>query len=169
MKKKYKFILIILLLTYIILQNTVFLNCIIPSKSMEPTLNVDDRLLGSRIAYKKVSPIRNDIIVFKHKSESKKLFIKRIIGLPGETIEIKNNAIYINNEKLESYGYSILEDMKGNYGPYLIPDDSYFVLGDNRNNSLDSRFWDDPFVKKDEIKAKILIKYWPISDFTLFY
>ncbi len=143
----------------------------IPSSSMEPTLLVGDHLLvnkfiyGIRIPYTDIKffqykkPQRGDIIVFIFPKDRRKDFIKRVIGTEGERVEIIHNKIYINNKLIEDpWGHftmprSSIED----YGPVKVPEDSLFVMGDNRDNSQDSRFWG--FVKNNEVKGKAFIIY----------
>jgi len=143
----------------------------IPSSSMEPTLLVGDHLLvnkfiyGIRIPYTDIKffqyrkPQRGDIIVFIFPKDRKKDFIKRVIATEGEKVVIIRNKIYINDKLIDDpWGHftmprSTIED----YGPVKVPEDSLFVMGDNRDNSQDSRFWG--FVKLNEVKGKALIIY----------
>jgi len=143
----------------------------IPSSSMEPTLLVGDHLLvnkfiyGIRIPYTDIKffqykkPQRGDIIVFIFPKDRKKDFIKRVIATEGEKVVILHNKIYINNKLMDDpWGHftmprSTIED----YGPVKVPESSLFVMGDNRDNSQDSRFWG--FVKINEVKGKALIIY----------
>ncbi len=149
----------------------------IPSSSMEPTLQVGDYLLvskfiyGIKIPFTNVKlfefnkPKRGDIIVFIYPKDRSKDFIKRVIGTEGEKIEIIHNKIYINDRLLEDrWGHydeksewSKYFQTKERYGPETVPKDSLFVLGDNRDNSQDSRFWG--FVNIKEVKGKALIIY----------
>lgn len=137
----------------------VIINAKIPSSSMESTINIGDRVIGFRLAYLFSEPDRGDIIIFKWPDDESQTFIKRVIGLPGETVKISNGKVYINGEPIEEDYLN--EDMKGDFGPYIVPEDSYFVLGDNRNNSKDSRKWDNTFVSSDQILAKALFVYYP--------
>jgi signal peptidase I len=143
----------------------------IPSSSMEPTLLVGDHLLvnkfiyGIRIPYTDIKffqykkPQRGDIIVFIYPKDRKKDFIKRVIGTEGEKVAILHNKIYINDKLIDDpWGHftmprSTIED----YGPVKVPEGSLFVMGDNRDNSQDSRFWG--FVKIIEVKGKAFIIY----------
>jgi len=133
----------------------------IPSGSMESTLNIGDRIIVNRLAYINNEPERGDIIVFKHKmyetDADETILVKRIIGVPGDTIEMKQAEVYINGIKQEeSYMKEPMLNIVGynSFGPVTVPDDSYFVMGDNRNNSLDSRYWDSMFVTRDSIWGK---------------
>lgn len=136
-------------------------NTRIPTGSMENTIMCGNRLFGNRLAYKFKEPKRGDIIIFKFPDDEtgKTNYIKRIIGLPGETVSIVEGTVYINGKKLEE-DY-LKEEPTDSYGPFEVPKKSYFVLGDNRNNSNDARFWENKYVKEDQIIAKAVIKYWP--------
>lgn len=141
----------------------VIVNAIIPSASMEPTVMTGDRIFGNRLAYLKSEPKRGDIIIFKFPDDENELFIKRIIGLPGDTVEMVNGEVFVNGEALDESSY-IVTRPEGNYGPYAVPEDSYFVMGDNRNNSADSRFWKNTFVRRDKILGKAAFRYFPLSE-----
>jgi len=150
----------------------------IPSGSMKNTLQIGDHILVNKfiygvklpftmttiIPYKK--PQRGDIVVFKFKEEPKKDFIKRTIGVPGDVIEIRNKELYVNKKRLEQ-DYAIYTDLhiipkamqpRDNLGPITVPEDSIFVMGDNRDHSYDSRFWG--FVDLKDVKGKAFIIYW---------
>ena len=150
----------------------------IPSGSMEPTLLVGDHLLVNKFNYgikipllrKTVVPIgepeRGDIIVFIYPEDRSKDYIKRVIGLPREKIEIIDRDIHINGRPFDDM-YGHYENQEGRWGnpvrkcqfcSVIVPDDHYFVMGDNRDNSLDSRFWG--FVPSESIKGKAFIIYW---------
>lgn len=130
----------------------------IPSSSMVPTLNVDDRLLVTRV-YNPEKLQRGDIVVFDS-DELNETVIKRLIGLPGDTIKIDGTAVYVNGKKLdEPYVEYPLES----YGTYKVPEGKYFFLGDNRANSNDSRFWKDPYIDADKIQGKAQVKIYPLS------
>lgn len=136
-------------------------NTRIPTGSMENTIMCGNRLFGNRLAYKFEKPKRGDIIIFKFPDDptGKTNYIKRIIGLPGETVSIVEGIVYINGKRLEE-DY-LKEKPTDSYGPYEVPENSYFVLGDNRNNSNDARFWENTYVNESQIIAKAVIKYWP--------
>lgn len=129
----------------------------VPSGSMQDTIKVGDRVVALRLSYVFGNPKRGDIVVFPFPDDESVDYIKRIIGLPGETITGKNGLVYINGEPLdEPY---VMDKLDGDFGPYVIPEDSYFMMGDNRNNSEDSRYWENKFVTKDKIKGKALFKF----------
>ena len=158
----------------LVINNVVLINAKIPSPSMENTLMVKDRLFGFRLAYginlnlfgyeiseKFKDPDRFDIVIFKSPDDESRLFIKRVIGLPGETVEIKDGKVYINDSSTPLDDSFIPEKMTGNYGPYKVPENCYFMLGDNRNNSNDSRFWKNKFVRFDQLVGKAVVRYYP--------
>lgn len=149
----------IVAITYIVVSiiiNFVILNIQVPSGSMMNTINIGDSMIADRLFYKLNGIQRGDIVVFVH-PDSGKIYIKRAIGLPGETIEGNDGYVYINGKKLkETYVRSKLKD---DFGPYTVPDDSYFMMGDNRADSYDSRFWIEKFVSSDKIMGVARIRY----------
>lgn len=131
----------------------------IPSRSMVPTLLINDRVLVAKFWYHFQEPQRGQIFVFKYPVDPKRDFVKRIIGLPGETVEIRNGTVYINDEALaEDY-----VEFPDSYTmePVKVPEDNYFAMGDNRPNSADSRFWG--FVPKEYVKGPVFLRYWPLN------
>jgi len=138
---------------------------VVEGSSMEPSLQNDQVLLISKLAYKFGEPERGDIIIFPppHILNPEKDYIKRIIGLPGETVEIKDGVVYINGTALdEPY---VTQSANGNFAKITVPANEYFVLGDNRNNSLDSRSgWTVPL---DTIVGKAWFSIWPLDTFGL--
>ena len=145
----------------LVVNNFLLINAKIPSESMEQTIMTGDRVFGNRLAYVFGEPERYDIIIFKYPDNEKELFIKRIIGMPGETVEIKDGKVYINGSEEPLKDSFTPETPEGDYGPYTVPEDSYFVLGDNRNYSRDSRFWNNPYVAEDKILGKAVLRYFP--------
>ena len=143
----------------ILLFKMVFIIAIIPSESMEDTLKIGDITIGYRL---KKDYKRGDIIVLKDPENSRRLLCKRIIGEEGDHIEITENAVYINDKELKE-DYTKEDYIELGINDYYVPEGCIFVLGDNRNNSNDSRFWEDPYVKKENIKAKILCGIAPIK------
>ncbi|MFN7916012.1 MAG: signal peptidase I [Vicinamibacterales bacterium] len=156
----------------------------IPTGSMENNLLIGDHLLVNKFVLgptatgleRAVLPIgtikRGDVVVFKYPEEPERDFIKRIIGLPGETIELRQKKVYINGTPLDEPYVHFLEppgagnsgnevtsfDVRERYGPVTVPADHYFAMGDNRDNSQDSRYWG--FLPRDYIKGKALVIYW---------
>lgn len=147
----------------LLINRFLIVNAQIPSGSMEDTIMTGDRIFGNRLTYLVSDPERFDIIIFKYPDDESQLFIKRIIGLPGETVEIHDGNIYINGSSEPLQDVSIKEPMIGNYGPYTVPEGCYFVMGDNRNDSKDSRFWEHTYVSRDEILGKAFFRYWPFD------
>jgi signal peptidase I len=153
----------------------------IPSGSMLPTLQIDDRLIIDKISYRFADPVRGDIVVFNptaqlEKEKYKDAFIKRVIGLPGDRVDVKGGKVFINGKLLsEKYldeppakDWSTTDRFASNElykVPWpangVVPKDQYLVLGDNRNNSYDSHYWG--FVPKDKIVGKAVIRFWPIN------
>ena len=150
----------------------------IPSGSMKDTLLIGDHILVSKFIYGIKNPFndatlipfkkpqRRDIVVFKYPVNPTQDYIKRVVGLPGDTIEIKDKKVYVNDEPQEEK-YAIFLDNKilpahvqrrDNMGPITVPENSLFVMGDNRDNSYDSRFWN--FVDLKSVKGKAFILYW---------
>ncbi len=153
-----KAIIVALILAWFI-NSFIIINAKIPSGSMENTIMTGDRIIANRLAYTFSEPERLDIVVFEAPDEDGILFVKRIIGLPGDTIEIKKGDVYINGDLLEE-DY-LKEDAFGSFGPYTVPEDHYFMMGDNRNNSDDSRMWDNTYVPEEDIKGKAVFRYYP--------
>lgn len=141
------------------LNSYVIVNARVTSGSMEDTIMTHDRVLGLRFSYWFSDPQRGDIVIFRYPDDESKNYIKRIIGLPGDHIEIVEGTVYINGEVLEEP--YLRETPYGNFGPYEVPEDHYFVMGDNRNNSKDSRFWTNQFVSREEILGKAYWIYYP--------
>ncbi|HWT74565.1 MAG TPA: signal peptidase I [Mobilitalea sp.] len=134
-----------------------------PTDSMENTIMIDEKVITLRLAYLFSDPKRGDIVVFQAPDSPKEDYIKRVIGLPGETVEGKDGVVYIDGVPLEE-DY-LKEPMTGSFGPYTVPEGCYFMMGDNRNVSLDARFWTNKFVAKNKIRGKAIFKY---PDFTWF-
>ena len=136
----------------IIIVKALVISSLITSGSMEPTLMTGDRAIYFRWAYINSEPERGDIIDFHYGDD---VYSKRVIGTPGDFVQFDSGYVYINGEKIsEPY---IDDDVETNcLSSFIVPDDSYFVLGDNREDSYDSRFWDDPYVKRDDIMGKLL-------------
>lgn len=128
-----------------------------PTGSMENTFMIDDKVVTFRLAYLFSGPKRGDIVVFEAPDSPEEDYIKRVIGLPGETVEGIDGIVYINGEPLkEDY---LKEPMIGSFGPYEVPEGHYFMLGDNRNISLDARYWKNKFVARKKIRGKAILKY----------
>lgn len=169
----------------------IIVNAVIPSGSMETTIMTGDRVIANRLEYDFQAPERYDIAVFKFPDNTDTLYIKRVIGMPGERVEIKDNEVYIdgNSEPLidsfingemitEDYIYNVpkkgdsLSDFEAfikddslydNDGDGLFDEDCYFMMGDNRNRSADSRLWNNKFVPESLMEGKAIFRYFPIN------
>lgn len=138
----------------------------IPSGSMVPTLLVGDQILVDKLVYRFREPKRGDIMVFKYPEDPSRDFIKRLIGLPGEKLEVKNRIVFINGEPLDEkvYAYHEFPDdflpiaRRDNFGPVVVPEGSYFMMGDNRENSADSRWWG--FLDRNKVVGRAFMTYW---------
>ncbi|MCM1135256.1 MAG: signal peptidase I [Clostridium sp.] len=152
-------VLLTALVITLVVSKTLIANAQVPTGSMETTIMAGSRILINRLSYMSEEPERGDIIAFYFPDDKSQIYLKRIIGLPGEKVEGADGEVYVNGVLLEE-GY-IKEKINEDFGPYIVPDSSYFVLGDNRNNSADSRFWNDKFVEAEEIIGKAMIEYFP--------
>ena len=127
------------------------INADVPTGSMENTIMPGDRLIGNRLAYLKEGPQRGDIVVFHYPDNEKELFVKRVIGLPGESVHIEDAKVYIDGVELEEpYLKEEWTIATGTYD-FEVPEDCYLMLGDNRNNSKDARYWENKYVNIDKI------------------
>jgi signal peptidase I len=162
------------------LTRVVLVNALVPSSSMETLISPGDRLFGNRLAYKFSDPERFDVVIFKNPVDEEENYIKRIIGLPGETVEIRDAKIYIDNSDTPLEENYLPEEWLVENDGYVfeVPEDSYLMLGDNRNVSLDARYWAEEafeaglvssveegqsytYVKRDKILGKAMFTYWP--------
>ena len=155
-----KMIIFVVVVVFIV-NNVLLINAKIPSESMEDTIMTGDRIFGNRLAYINKDPQRFDIVIFKYPDDETQLFIKRVIGLPGETVEIRDGKVYIDGSETPLDDSFTPEPPQGDWGPEVVPEGSYFMLGDNRNRSKDSRFWTNTFVKKEKILRKAVLRYFP--------
>jgi len=154
--------LVIAVVCVLIIQNTLIVHALVVSSSMEGTVMTGSRIMGSRIAYLANAPERFDIILFQAPDGDTTIpYLKRIIGLPNEKVEIRDGKVYIDDSDIPLDDFFIKEEARGNYGPFMVPEDHYFVLGDNRNNSYDSKNWANTYLARDRIQGKIYIEYFP--------
>ena len=152
-----KLIVIAVIIAFICTQ-FIIVNAKVPTGSMKNTIMEDDRLIGFRLSYVFSKPERGDVVIFKYPDDETQNYVKRVIGLPGDIITISQGVVSVNGDILEE-DY-IREPMKITEDEtYIVPTGHYFMMGDNRNNSLDSRFWTNTFVAKDKILAKAIFKY----------
>lgn len=132
--------------------------------SMEATLHDGDNLIVDKLSYHFREPKRFEIIVFPYRHKENTYYIKRIIGLPGETVQVKDGYVYINGEKLdENYGLEVMEDAGIAAEPIELGEDEYFVLGDNRNHSSDSRDPSVGILHRDELIGRAWVRIWPLD------
>ena len=160
------YLLFVVVLTYLII-HFVGQRTMVDGRSMENTLHDGDNLIVEKLSYRFSDPKRFDIIVFPPHSNPKEYYIKRIIGLPGETVQIDEEGnILINGEILEeNYGKEVIQNPGDAAEPITLGEDEYFVLGDNRNNSKDSRYQEDVGnIRRSEITGRAWVRIWPLSD-----
>ncbi|MBR4015892.1 MAG: signal peptidase I [Anaerotignum sp.] len=138
----------------------IIVNAQVPTGSMENTIMTGDRIVALRTSYWFDSPQRGDVVIFHFPDDptGKTLYVKRVIGVPGDTVQVRDGQVLLNGQvQEEPY---IREVTRGEYGPYVVPEGCYFMMGDNRNSSLDSRFWENKFVEKDQILGKVVMRYY---------
>ena len=128
----------------------------VPSESMEPTLMVHDWLIGDRHAYEEEKPQRGDIVMFYQKDENETM-VKRVIGLPGETVSFVNDHVYIDGEPLDESAYLADDVLTECDETFTVPEGCVFLLGDNREVSLDARYWENPYISYDDIKCEVKV------------
>lgn len=132
----------------------------VPTGSMIPTLKIKDRLFVNKFVYQFKLPERGDIVVFESPHGDGNDYVKRCIGMPGERVEIKAGKVFINGKPLIMPGVTVIED-QSYFGPSRVPEGHYFVLGDNRGNSQDSRYWG--YVPREDMLGKAFFTFWPFS------
>ena len=158
------YILIIIGLTYLII-TYVGQRTRVSGSSMETTLSDGDNLIVDKLSYRFQEPKRFDIVVFPYKYEENTYYIKRIIGLPGDTVQVKDGYTYINGELLESdiYGAEVMIEAGTASEPITLGEDEYFVLGDNRNHSLDSRDPSVGILKREDLIGRAWVRIYPFD------
>lgn len=185
-------IFVVAIVLALFLNNFIIVNATIPSGSMENTIEPGDRVLGFRFSYWFSDPQRGDIVVFKYPVDEalgkNTNYIKRIIGLPGETVEIRDGKIYIDGSETPLEEDYLKEEwtVKNDGFTFEVPEGCYLMLGDNRNNSKDSRYWASEaymyglatteedamafsFVSEDKILGKAYFRYWPLNKISSLY
>lgn len=135
----------------------------VPTGSMLNTIQLNDKFIENKFIYRFEPIKRGDIVVFKYPDDPSVNFVKRVIGVGGDTIEIKNGILYRNGVAINEPYLKEPMNKNGIYGPYKVLPDHYFMMGDNRNESLDSRFWKQKYVSKDAILGKIVYRIWPLN------
>ena len=161
--KKFKSLRLMLLvfLTTTLLMNYVLINAYIPSGSMENTIMTGDRIIGLRLIRQYH---RGDIVIFPDPDGGGYYLIKRIIGLPGYNVTIKNGTLSINGTPLEEpYLKEVMR--KDETFSITVPEEGYFMMGDNRNDSFDARYWENKIVYEENITGKAILRYWPVPSF----
>ncbi len=144
----------------LLIRGFLFEPMIVPTGSMIHTIEINDRILVNKFIYKTQELKHGDIVVFKYPDDPSQTFVKRLIGVGGDVIDIRDGVLYRNNNPIdEPY---LKETMIGDFGPYKVPDGCFFMMGDNRNNSKDSRFWDEKYVPRDKIVGKATYRIWPL-------
>ena len=142
----------------------------VSGSSMETTLSDKDQLIVDKMTYRFRDPKRYDIVVFPYQYQDNTYYIKRIIGLPGETVQILSGMVYIDGMRLdEHYGNEIMENPGIAEEPLTLGEDEYFVLGDNRNNSSDSRASDVGLIHRKDLIGRAWIRVWPLSQIGVIY
>lgn len=162
---------LVIFLSFLFLK--VFTNASIPSSSMENTIMTHDRLFGYNFAYLRSEPKRGDIVIFYMPDEPHDIYIKRIIGIENDVIEFQEatdeeGSSYVqlvrNGEVLdEPYIMEPMTELTDTELRFEVPEDSIFLMGDNRNSSYDSRYWENNFITKKDIIAKAVFRYWPLN------
>lgn len=143
----------------ILINKFLIFNVEVPTSSMAPTINPGEKFLVTKV-YNFKNLQRGDIIVFKSE-EKDELMIKRLIGLPGDSVEVRGKELYVNGEFVEE---EYVKNHDGYFGEFEVPEDKYFFLGDNRKNSADSRYWMEPYIPKEDIKGKAQLRIYPIKE-----
>lgn len=151
-------VIVIAVLISFVLHTFVIVNATVPTSSMESTIMAGDRVIGSRLYYLRHEPVRGEIVMFDYPDDPSILYIKRIIGEPGDHIEITGGVVYVNGEALDEPYLNVVTE--GEWGPYDVPEGCYFMMGDNRNDSADSRYWQNTYLTRDGIVGKAVFKYW---------
>jgi len=147
----------------------VIVNAAIPSGSMENTIMTNDRVIAFRLAYLFSPPKRFDIVVFRNPDDESVYYVKRVIGLPGETVDIIGGKVYIDGSETPLDDSFIKEpQMSAADARFVVPENSYFMLGDNRNGSNDSRGWNNKYVERKKILGEVVLRYFPITKMKLY-
>ena len=153
-------IIVVAAIIALVLNLFIIANSRVPSASMENTIMTGDRVVGFRLTYLFQEPKRGDIIIFKFPDDESLYYVKRIIGEPGDVVDIKEGRVYLNNSETPLEEDYIKEAMIPESDMHFeVPEGAYFCLGDNRNNSADSRRWVHPYVYKEKIIAKVIFRY----------
>ena len=137
-------------------------NAAVSSGSMEDTIMTGERVICNRLAFMFSDPQRFDVVLFELPHDGEPVaYVKRVIGLPGERVEIIGGQVFINSGDLPLDDSFTREPARGHFGPFYVPEGHYFVLGDNRNSSSDSKSWEEPFVPRDAFMGRAIFTYYP--------
>ncbi|HEY4497010.1 MAG TPA: signal peptidase I [Candidatus Paceibacterota bacterium] len=158
-------ILIVALASIFIIYNFIAQPFLVQGASMEPNFQSGNYLLVDELSYRFRDPIRGEVIVFINPNNESEFYIKRIIGLPTEKIDIINSQVFVDGDKIDEYYLPLGADFKGDYS-FILDSDEYFVMGDNRSQSFDSRNWGP--LAKDKIVGAVRLRFWPINKFQIF-
>ena len=155
----------ITMLAMFVLKNYIIINANVPTGSMENEIMPGDNVFGYRLAYRNEEPERGDVIFFYFPDDETQKYVKRIIGLPGETVTITDGKVYIDDATEPLDEPYLKEEWTVKTGPYVfeVPEGCYFCMGDNRNRSADAREWNNPYVAKEKIIGKALWIYFPFA------
>lgn len=134
----------------------------VPTGSMISTINIGDAFFVNKFIYRFTPVKRGDIVAFWYPDDPTVRFVKRVIGTPGDTVEIKDGKLYLNGQ-LQNEPYIREAMFPANFGPYHVPSDHYFMLGDNRNDSKDSRYWKNTYVSRSAIIGQPEFRFWPLD------
>jgi len=164
-------IIIFILLFATFFNSYIIVNARVPTPSMEDTIQTGDRIVAFRLSYLFREPRRYEMIVFRGPEGDPTLYVKRIVGLPGESLLIRDGHVYINGSTTPQNSEFIKGHIRGNFGvynaatsqldPYIIPEGHFFVLGDYRDRSEDSRGWQEPYIPQDRILGRVIFRYFP--------
>lgn len=149
----------------LLIRHFIIMVSVVPTSSMVPTLKVGDRLFVNRFIYRFTDPQRGDIVVFKSVVDDKD-YVKRLVGLPGETIEMRRGTVYVNGKELTFPGVNVQYDYDFQ-DPVTVPPGHYYMMGDNRAFSADSRIWG--FVPRKNVEGQALFTFWPFNHMQLLY
>lgn len=152
---------VIALAAAFIINRFVIINALVPSESMEPAIMTGDRVIGLRFSYAYSAPQRGDVVIFRFPDDETQLYVKRIIGLPGDVLEVRQGRVYLNGsvEPLEEDYVQLFGT--DDHGPYTVPEDAYFMMGDNRTQSLDSRYWQNTYVRREKVLGRAAFRIFP--------
>jgi len=161
--KEWGLIIITAIVLAFLIQTFIFDTRIVPTLSMYPTIDKNDRLINSKLSYFFGDVERGDIVVFKAPASTGLTddLVKRVIALPGETFEVRDGGVYINGERLDEPYLQVSPTYT--FDKVTVPEGCYIMLGDNRNASIDSHMWEDPFLPEDYIIGKAICRYWPFD------